>query len=505
MEGEVRVRYAPSPTGEPHVGNLRTALFNWLFARSNGGKFIVRVEDTDQDRYVEGALEAILDSLRWLGLDWDEGPGVAGPYGPYYQSERLQLYQDTAGRLLEDGFAYRCYCSRERLEEMRQSQKGRRRLPGYDRRCRDLTPAQCDEHEAQGLLLVVRFKMPLDGETRFRDLIRGEVAWQNALLDDFILLKSDGYPTYHLANVVDDHMMRISHVLRAEEWLPSIPRHLELYRTLGYEPPLFAHLPMILGPDRAKLSKRHGATSVLKYRDEGFLPEALVNFMVLLGWSLDDKTDVMPREVVVENFSVKRIGKAGAIFDKEKLLWMNGVYIRQLSEGELVERMLPFLERHLSRKNGQADVEYLKRVVPLIQVRLRALGEVARLDYFFREKIRNAPHLLVLEGMDAGSTRDALRRALEVLSVLTDFSAPAIEEALRSAAKELGLSGRQFLGLLRVAITGKSAAPPLFETMEVLGARRCLLRLESAARTLEKLDRPAKTVGRRRSRANVDG
>ena len=350
----------------------------------------------------------------------------------------------------------------------------------------------------------MRFKMPLDGETRFRDLIRGEVAWQNALLDDFILLKSDGYPTYHLANVVDDHMMRISHVLRAEEWLPSIPRHLELYRTLGYEPPLFAHLPMILGPDRAKLSKRHGATSVLKYRDEGFLPEALVNFMVLLAGPWTTRRMSCPGRWWSRTSPSSVLGRRG-IFDKEKLLWMNGVYIRQLSEGELVERVLPFLERHLSRKNGQADVEYLKRVVPLIQVRLRALGEVARLDYFFREKIRNAPHLLVLEGMDAGSTRDALRRALEVLSVLTDFSAPAIEEALRSAAKELGLSGRQFLGLLRVAITGKSAAPPLFETMEVLGARRCLLRLESAARTLEKLDRPAKTVGRRRSRANVDG
>ena len=500
MEGEVRVRYAPSPTGEPHVGNLRTALFNWLFARSNGGKFIVRVEDTDQDRYVQGALEAILDSLRWLGLDWDEGPGVAGPYGPYYQSERLQLYQDASRRLLGDGFAYKCYCSRERLEQMRLKQKRGRRLPGYDRLCRDLTLAQCDEHEAQGLVPVVRFKMPLEGETRFRDLIRGDVVWVNALLDDFILLKSDGYPTYHLANVVDDHMMKISHVLRAEEWLPSTPRHLELYSTLGYEPPRFAHLPMILGPDRAKLSKRHGATSVLKYRDEGFLPEAMVNFMVLLGWSLDDKTDVMPREVVVENFSIKRIGKAGAIFDKEKLLWMNGVYIRQLSEGDLIERMSPFLPG----KNGQVDEEHLKRVVPLIQVRLKTLGEVAQLGYFFTEKIRNDPQLLVQEGMDAGSTRNALRRALDVLSPLTDFSTPAIEETLRSTAKELGLSGKQFFGLLRVATTGKSAAPPLFETMEVLGARRSLLRIESAARTLEKLDGPAQKGGRRRSRTDAD-
>ena len=505
MEGEVRVRYAPSPTGEPHVGNLRTALFNWLFARSNGGKFIVRVEDTDQDRYVQGALEAILESLRWLGLDWDEGPGVAGTYGPYYQSERLQLYQDASRRLLGDGFAYKCICSRERLEQMRLKQKQGSQISGYDRRCRDLTPAQCDEHEAQGLVPVVRYKMPLEGETRFRDLIRGEVAWENGLLDDFILLKSDGYPTYHLANVVDDHMMKISHVLRAEEWLPSTPRHLELYRTLGYDPPLYAHLPMILGPDRAKLSKRHGATSVLKYRDEGFLPEAMVNFMVLLGWSLDDKTDVMPREVVVENFSINRIGKAGAIFDKEKLLWMNGVYIRQLSEGELTEMVLPFLQKHLHSKNWQVDVEQVKRVVPLIQVRLKTLGEVSQLDYFFIEKIRNEPGLLVPEGMDAGSTGAALRRALDVLSPLTDFSTPAIEETLRYAAKELGLSGKQFFGLLRVATTGKSAAPPLFETMEVLGAKRSLLRIESAARTLEKLDVPAKTRGSQRSRTDVDG
>ena len=486
MEAKVRVRFAPSPTGEPHVGNLRTALFSWLFARRHGGKFIVRVEDTDRERYVEGALDVILDSLRWLGLDWDEGPEVGGPYEPYLQSERLQHYEASAQELIDRGFAYHCYCSRERLEEMRTEQQRKKLPPGYDRRCRNLSPEEGRELMGQGTPPVVRFKMPLSGNTRVRDLIRGEVTWQSELLDDFVILKSDGYPTYHLANVVDDHLMEISHVLRAEEWLPSTPRHVELYRALGYEPPLFAHLPMILGPDRAKLSKRHGASSVLEYRDEGFLPEAMVNFMALLGWSLDDKTDVMPRDVVLEHFSLDRIGKAGAIFDNEKLLWMNGVYIRQLSLEELADRVLPFLEVDSAPSVGGIDRDYLLRILPLVQERLKRLAQASELTgYFFQGEIAYNPDDLIQKGMDADTTIRALRRALSVLSQTKAFDAHSLEEVLRATCADLGLSGRQFLGALRVATTGRTAAPPLFETMEVLGKERCLDRIEAAAVGLE--------------------
>ena len=480
MVDQVRVRFAPSPTGEPHVGNLRTALFNWLFARRYGGKFILRVEDTDQGRYMEGALEAILDSLRWLGLDWDEGPGVEGPHGPYFQSQRLERYEEAAQVLVDKGWAYGCYCSRERLDEVRRERQRNKLAGGYDRHCRDLTSP---EGEAQGAVPVVRFAMPLSGETSVDDLIRGEVTWQNELLDDFVILKSDGYPTYHLANVVDDHSMEISHVMRAEEWLPSTPRHVQLYRALGYQPPLFAHLPMILGPDRAKLSKRHGATSILEYKEEGYLPEAMVNFMVLLGWSLDDKTDVMSRDVLVENFSMERIGKSGAIFDQEKLQWMNGHYIRQLSHEDLADRMLPFIQGDIM--DGAVDRDYLVRIAPLVQERLKTLGEAPdRTAYFFQEELEYEPAGLVEKGTDAEATIRALEYAVAVLGNLEVFEAAPLEEALRSAASELGFSRRQLFGALRVATTGRKAAPPLFETMEVLGRQRCLARIQAAAARL---------------------
>ena len=482
MQGQVRVRFAPSPTGEPHVGNLRTALFNWLFARRHGGKFILRIEDTDRDRYVEGAMEAVLESLRWLGLDWDEGPEVGGPYGPYLQSQRLETYQQAARELIETGHAYRCYCSRERLESMRVDQQSRDISPGYDRRCRTLTAEERQGHDAEGTVPVVRFKMPLSGETIVDDLVRREVTWQSELLDDFIILKSDGYPTYHLANVVDDHLMEITHVLRADEWLPSTPRHLQLYLALDYEPPRFGHLPMILGPDRAKLSKRHGAGALLEYRNLGFLPEAMVNFMVLLGWSLDDKTDVMSRDVMVESFSLERIGRAGAIFDREKLEWMNGVYIRQLSHQELADRMMPFLDGH------RADLErdYLLRIVPLVQERLKTLGDAADMTaFFFRDGLDYEPASLIQKGMDAETTHRALVRASEALGAVSAFDATSLEETLRATGAELGLSGRQLFGAIRVAVTGRTATPPLFETLEVLGRERCLRRIEAAVSMLK--------------------
>ncbi|MBI4216431.1 MAG: glutamate--tRNA ligase [Chloroflexi bacterium] len=486
----VRVRYAPSPTGAPHVGNIRTALFNWLFARHHGGSFIVRIEDTDQERLVPGALEAILEGLRWLGLDWDEGPEVGGPYGPYIQSERQGLYRQEAERLVAQGHAYRCYCSPQTLAQMREEQARRQEPPRYDRRCRELSAGERARREAAGERWVVRFQTPLAGQTPFDDLIRGQVVFDNATLDDFVLLKSDGYPTYHLANVVDDHAMRISHVMRADEWLASTPRHVLLYAALGWEPPQFAHLPMILGPDRAKLSKRHGATSILEYRDKGYLPEAMTNFMALLGWSLDDKTELLDREELTRHFSLERIGKTGAIFNLEKLDWMNGVYIRKLPPAELAQRLLPFLERP-EQEGGlpeavarPLDRAYLGRIVPLIQERLKTLAEAPALVDFFFLNLPYEPSLLLGKRLSPEAARAGLERAQVVLKGLVAFEAEALEGVLRPLAETLGLKAGDFFGLLRVAVTGRAVAPPLFQTMAALGRARCRERLEAAIKKL---------------------
>ncbi|HEU0020709.1 MAG TPA: glutamate--tRNA ligase [Dehalococcoidia bacterium] len=485
MAENIRVRYAPSPTGFPHIGNIRTALFNWLFARRNGGKFIVRVEDTDQDRLVPGAVDAILNSLEWLGIDWDEGPRLEGPYGPYFQSQRLELYRQATDRLTAQGNAYRCYCTRERLAEVREIQQREKRSIGYDRHCKSLTREQRQDLDAEGAPSVVRFAMPESGTTEVNDLIRGQVEWQNDLVDDFVLLKSDGFPTYHLAVVVDDHLMEISHVLRAEEWLPSTPRHLQLYRALDFPPPRFGHLPMILGPDRSKLSKRHGATSVMEYRDAGYLPDALKNFMVLLGWSLDDQTDVMPLDVIVDNFSLERVGKPAAIFDIERLGWMNGIYIRQMTGPELAAQMLPFLERDLPAALLPVDWEYLLRIVPLIQERMKLLSESAQLTaYFFQEPLDYGSANLVPGGMDAESAVTALQRAGHALVSIDAFEAEKLEQALRATSEELEFKPREFFGTLREAVTGRSATPSLFQVMEVLGRDRVLARISAAAKYL---------------------
>jgi glutamyl-tRNA synthetase len=489
MAENVRVRYAPSPTGFPHVGNIRTALFNWIFARHAGGTFTVRIEDTDVARTVPGALEGILDGLRWLGLDWDEGPEIGGEYGPYFQSQRLPLYKQAAERLISQGDAYYCFCSPERLETMRAEQARRKVPPGYDRHCRNLTPEQIKEQQAKGIIPVVRFKMPLTGQTEFDDIIRGRVRFENSTIDDFVLLKSDGYPTYHLASIVDDHAMHTSHVIRGEEWLSSTPRHILLYRAMGYQPPFFAHLPMILGPDRAKLSKRHGATSITEYRDQGFLPEAMFNFLALLGWSLDDKTEIISRDELVKNFSLERISQTAAIFNQEKLAWMNGIYIRQLSAEEFVRRALPFLESGLPASiKRPLDPEYIRKVMPLIQERVRLLTEVAELSlFFFEEKLEYEPSMLIEKKMDAGGTLRALEVSMERLVPLESFEAGALEAVLRPLAEELGLKAGQLFGTLRVATTGRAVAPPLFETMAILGKERTLERIRAAIEKIEKL------------------
>jgi len=472
------VRFAPSPTGYPHVGNIRTALFNWLFARHSRGVFILRIEDTDVARKVEGAVEAIMAGLKWLGLDWDEGP--------YLQSQRLDLYQKYAHWLIEQGHAYYCWCSAQRLEAMRQEQTRRKQPPGYDRHCRNLSEKEKAEYAASGVKPVVRFKTPLEGQTVFSDLIRGEVAFDNSTLDDFVMLKSDGYPTYHLANVVDDHLMQISHVMRADEWLSSTPRHKLMYQAFGWELPLFAHLPMILGPDRSKLSKRHGATSITEYQEQGYLPEAMFNFLSLLGWSLDDRTELMSRKQIIENFTIERISKTAAIFNRDKLDWMNGTYLRQLTAADYSARVMPFLEKRLPTSAGRPlDEAYVAKIIPLIQERAKTLAEVPDLtDFFFGDAPAYEAGLLTSKTLDAVKALDALRSASAVLEPPGNWTEAKLEEMLRAEAVRLNLGNRDYFGALRVAVTGRTASPPLVPVMMVLGRERCLERVKSAIRKL---------------------
>ena len=484
MAAEVRVRYAPSPTGQPHIGNIRTALFNWLFAKHHGGKFVVRIEDTDQNRLVEGAVDAILDGLRWLNIDWDEGPEVQGPHAPYEQSRRLEIYQRLTEQLLDQGNAYYCYCSREELEKLRRANRD----SGAGNGCNCLDKGRngaVAQHPVDDDDRVVRFAMPRSGVTQVHDLIRGDVEWRNELQEDFVILKSDGFPTYHLAVVADDHIMEISHVMRAEEWLPSTPRHLQLFRAFGFEPPEFAHLPMITGPDRAKLSKRHGATAIGEYREQGYLPEALLNFMVLLGWSLDGSTEVVTLPEIIDNFTLDRITKSAAIFDQDKLMWMNGVYIRDLPGEELARRMAEYIPRQLD--DGERD--YLCNIAPLVQERLKRLDESDDITaYFFGELPPDYDAAtLVQKGMDRGGTLAALQSALHELessTTVNDFGHEKLEAMLGETAQRLELSRRQFFGLLRTAVSGRSVSPPLFETMEVMGRERVLARLRLAVEKL---------------------
>ncbi len=482
MPETVRVRYAPSPTGEPHVGNIRSALFNWLYARATGGTFIVRIEDTDQARIVPGALEAILDGLRWLGLDWDEGPGKDGAHEPYVQSQRLAHYQEAADRLVAEGNAYLCYCLPKRLDAMRKAQQAAGGSPGYDRHCRDLTEAEREGYLEDNPKPVGRFRMRASGTITVHDAVRGEVTFEAGLLDDFVLLKSDGFPTYHLANVVDDHLMEITHVMRAEEWLPSAPRHKQLYAALGYDMPELVHLPIILGPDRSKLSKRHGATSILQYRDDGYLPDAMLNFLALLGWSVDDATDVISREEMVKRFSIDRILANPAVFNVEKLEWFNGMYIRGLPLEKLCAELMPFLENGLSASVARPiDSDYLLRIIPLERERLKKLSEAPEmLSFFFEEQPAFEADKLVQKGMDAEVTRSALEHGLRVAEGAEAWESEALEAAYRTLAEELGVKTGQLFGTMRVAVTGRTAAPPLFDTMAVLGRDRCRARMRHA-------------------------
>jgi glutamyl-tRNA synthetase len=484
MSAPVRVRFAPSPTGEPHLGNIRSALFNWLFARANGGDFIVRIEDTDRGRLVDGAQEAALQALSWLGLDWDEGPEKGGNFGPYIQSERQAagIYDEHARRLIQEDKAYLCYCTSERLDQMRKSQQSNKQPTGYDRHCRELSDSALARLTTENPYPIVRFKMPLRGHSTVSDVVRGEVHFDLSLLDDFVLLKSDGFPTYHLANVVDDHLMEISHIMRAEEWLPSAPRHKALYEAFGYKMPFMVHLPIILGPDRSKLSKRHGATSILEYRSQGYLPDAMVNFLAMLGWSLDDATDVISREDLIMNFSLERILSSPAVFNRDKLDWLNGVYIRKLTPETLANEILPLLELGLPDEVSRPiDLQYLRRIVPLEQERLKWLKEAEDLmSFFFVERLVFRPEELIPKGFDRSAVAPMLLRCSAILSSVEKWEAPELESKFRDLAIELGVKTGDLFGVVRVAITGRKAAPPLFDTMAVLGLDRCTARLQAA-------------------------
>lgn len=470
----VRVRFAPSPTGSPHIGNIRTALFTWLFARKHRGVFILRIEDTDRARYVEGSVQEIMDSLRWLGLDWDEGP--------YFQSERLPLYREVAEKLVKTGHAYRCYCTPERLEELRRQQEAAKQPTGYDRKCRYLSDEERAKIEAEGTPHVVRFAMPLEGETVFHDEIRGEIRFENALIDDFVMLKSDGYPTYHLASVTDDHYMGITHVIRGEEWISSTPRHVQMYLALGWEMPRFAHLPMILGTDRKKLSKRHGSVQFVEYIQQGYLPEAMFNFLALLGWSADEDRELYSREELIERFDLSGVQENPAIFDGQKLLWMNGVYIRRKPIEELTQLCLPYLqEAGLMPQNPTPEqIAYAQRVIALEAERMKLLSEVVALtEYFFRDTLEYEE-----KGVRKWFTQPYVPQMLEMLigryNALEPFDVERIEAATRAVAEELGVSAAQVIHPTRVAVSGRTVGPGLFEMIEVMGKERVLQRLRAA-------------------------
>ena len=484
----IRTRFAPSPTGFLHIGGLRTALFAFLFARHNEGKFILRIEDTDRTRYVSEALDDIIESLKWVGINWDEGPDIGGPFAPYKQSERKSIYNEYAHKLIELGTAYKCFCSQERLEKLREEQKKKGVKIGYDRHCRNLTNEEIQKKEKEGIPYVIRLKVPLSGETTFNDKIRGKITVQNETLDDLVLLKSDGFPTYHLANVVDDHLMKITHVIRGEEWISSTPKHILIYNAFNWKPPEFAHVPVILAPGGGKLSKRHGATTVKEFREKGYLSEAVLNFIALLGWSYDDKTDILDINTLINNFTIERINKSSAVFSYDKLDWYNGIYIRKKSPRELYELLAPFIIKSglLTSDELNENMDYILKIIPLIQERLKYLSDVKEKIWFFFDKhfeIKETGNLIP-KGLTKEETIKLFKKAKEIFSSIVNFTTENIEQALRDLLEELNLKTKQLFLPLRVAITGTKVSPGLFETMEVLGKERVIERLDKAINIL---------------------
>jgi glutamyl-tRNA synthetase len=508
---QIRVRFAPSPTGHLHVGGARTALYNWLYARKTGGVFVLRIEDTDAQRSTAESYEGILRGMRWLGLDWDEGPDVGGDFGPYVQSARGVLYHSDAGRLLDEGNAYYCFCTAERLEALKFEQRENREQIRYDGRCRDLEPDEAARRVSAGEQHVIRFRMPGDGDVRFRDVVRGEFVIANAELDDFVLIKSDGLPTYNFAVVVDDARMKVSHVIRGDDHLSNTPRQVHLYRALGYDLPKFAHLPMILGSDRTRLSKRHGAVSIDFYRENHYLPDAMVNYLALLGWSFDDRQELFSRKALVEKFSLGRVSKNPAMFDNDKMEYINAEHFKRLDllrktrlihdllreEGYLPGdfevdftrpvdlKLVPGTEPVAGEEmpEGSSNSKQFHRLAMIVQVmgnRLKLLRDApAQLGYFFKDDFpvdRDAyeRHVRVAGG------GQRLARLAEVVEALRYFDRRSVEETVRALADDLGIEAGELIHPCRVALTGGTVSPDIFWVMVLLGKAKTVERLRKA-------------------------
>ena len=474
MSDTVRVRIGPSPTGDPHVGTAYIALFNLVFARQNGGKFVLRIEDTDQVRSKPAWETMICESLQWLGLQWDEGPDVGGEYGPYRQSERGEIYSKHIAVLLEKGAAYRCFCTAERLTTLRAEQRERKETTGYDGHCLGLSEAEVANHLEAGLAHVVRLKVPREGQTTVVDHLRGEVVFENSQIDDQVLLKSDGMPTYHLANVVDDHLMKISHVMRAEEWINSTPKHLLLYAAFEWEPPVFIHMPLLRNSDKSKISKRKNPVSLNYYREAGFLPDAMCNYLGMMGWTMPDGEEKFTFGDMVENFAFDRISLGGPVFDVKKLTWLNGLYLREQEPGALFDQI---------RSRVLSD-DYLKEIIPLVHERVEKLEDfIEQTAFFFTGDVaydEAATGSLVGKGRTPKEASVMFKAVLEKIDGMSEVGVSGIEEALKQVVAELELKPRDVFMPVRIAVTGRKASPSLFETMSVLGKERCRRRLRGA-------------------------
>jgi glutamyl-tRNA synthetase len=481
---DIRVRFAPSPTGSLHIGGARTALFNWLFARQNQGRLILRLEDTDAGRSTEDSARGIIEGLKWLGLDWDEGPEVGGEYGPYWQSQRLTTYNIYLKKLLESGQAYYCFCSADDLVKEKEEAQRQKITYKYSGRCRSLSPGAVEARLAAGEKPVIRISGPSDGITAVEDLVRGRVEFANSLFDDFIIAKSDGWPTYNFAVVVDDYTMKISHVIRAEEHLSNTPKQMFIYQALGWQAPSFAHVSMILSPDRSKLSKRHGATSVQEFRDQGYLPETLTNYLALLGWSTGQDRDFWNLSDMIKEFSLNDISRSPAVYDVEKLTWMNGHYIAECP----TQRLCDILIREAEAKGWPvgSNPEYFYKVIELVKTRARTTLEILSLiEYFYEEPINYDE-----KGLNKYFLKDnaplLLQTAEELVNELNIFSVQALEDALRAKASLMGIKAGVLIHPIRLAVSGRTNTPGLFEIMAILGREVCLRRIRSALAFLKR-------------------
>ena len=478
MTETVRTRIEPAPSGSIHVGNARTALFNWLFARHHGGSFVLRIADTDAKRATEENYLAVLEDMRWLGLEWDEGPEVGGPHGPYRQSERFELYADAAAKLLESGAAYRCYCTAEELEEDRKKAQAEKRSPGYGGRCRDLKPEEISEMEASGRVHSIRFRVPQGRTITFQDAVLGEMSTDLGLTPDFVIQRSDGSPTYMLAVTVDDLDMGITHIIRGNDLVASTARQILVREALGTdELPVFAHLPLLIDEKGRPLSKRWGDVAVRAYRDQGFLPEAMVNYLALLGWSFDDKTNIFSVDELVERFSLERVGKNPAAFDVAKLEWVNGHYIRESDPKAIARALVPFCEREGLPAGTEEGLRLLESVTPLLTERMKRLTEAPPMIRFLFQRVRpDEKAAKALEGQD-----EYLAAVADRLGALEKWTTAAIEEAMRALAEERELKPKKAFQPVRAAVTGTLVSPPLFESLELLGRDETLARLREYA------------------------